>query len=197
MKKRILICISLVIIVLIGFFIVKPFEQEKEFYSPDTGNLLGTYLDKNTEKFLIGKWEVKELIGFTPIHADDDVLNYPYGQDIIGNEIIFDKSHFSTEGLIKYPEYQYEVNNPVYYISANYSNKDHSIIYFFKQYPDSPDIKESYVATMDDVVQILDVATNIPNDESRFLGPYEFYIINNERLVLPLDSAVFELKKVE
>lgn len=197
MKKRILIGIGLVIIIAIGFFIVNPVEQVKEYYSPDTGNLLGTYINKKTEKFLIGKWQVQELIGFTPIHKDDTELNYPQGQDVIGNEIIFDKNYFSTKGLVKYPKYQHEVNNPVYYINNVYSDSDHSITYFLKGYPNAHEIKESLAVTMDDEVQILNVATNIPDDDVRFASPSEFYIVNNERLIMDLNTAVFELKKVD
>lgn len=144
------------------------------------------YIDKDTQDFLFGEWEIDKLLGFAPIQTD--ITNYPNGQDVLNNKIIFKKEVFSSKNINKYSKYQVEIKDPNYYISYVFEKDDNL---FFPI--NSPiDARETLGISEDDLVASLDVT-----DTKNSYFPFGLYIVNNERLILDLDAALFELKKVK
>ena len=143
-----------------------------------------TQVDNETEKYLDGTWKVEKLLGFSKSH--NDASEYPTGQKFIGDEIIIKKDLFSSKGLTKYKDYQYELKKPVYEITATCYNSD-ALYRFYKT--DIPDLKDK------DVVKVVQV--NDPSTNTSIPVSITFFVINNERLILLSEATIFELKKVK
>ncbi|OMD64502.1 hypothetical protein BSK48_24790 [Paenibacillus odorifer] len=92
------------------------------------------------------------------------------GQNVIGDEIIINKDSFSSEGFEHYTVYQYELETPLYRV--------------YKM--DMPSL------SMNDEVKVLSIS-----DSSTGLAiPVSFLDVNNNRFILILEAAQFELKRV-
>ncbi|WP_310604389.1 hypothetical protein [Anaerosporobacter sp.] len=137
-------------------------------------------LDSETEKFIYGTWKVEKLLGFA--NSWNDASEYPTGQKIIDDEIIINKDFFSSIGLENYEPYQYELQNPIYNITAICYNKDS----FYRLYK----IDLSSLNINDEVRAI-----SVSSYSSGFSIPISFLVVNNDRLILMLEATVFELKK--
>lgn len=125
---------------------------------------------------LYGTWRVEKLLGFG-LHYGNGA-EYPVGQDIVGDEIILRRDVYSTKGLDKYEKYQQEVREPVYTVAAAFADTDE----FFRVYKtDLPVVKRG------DTVRAIQV-----NGAQGAL----YYLINNDTLVLDLESACFALTRV-
>jgi len=139
-------------------------------------------LDSETEKYFYGTWEVEKLLGFA--NSYNDASEYPTGQKFIGDEIIIKKDFFSSKGLKNYKDYQYELKNPFYEITATcYSSES-----FYRLYKiDIPDLN------INDVVK----AINIRDPSTKLSIPVSvsFFVVNNDRLILLSEATIFELKK--
>lgn len=143
-----------------------------------------THVDNETGKYLDGTWKVEKLLGFS--RSYNDASEYPTGQKFIGDEIIIKKDFFSTKGLTKYKDYQYELKKPVYEITETCSNSDS----FYRLYKtDIPDLKDK------DVVKVVQV--NDPSTKASIPVSITFFVVNNERLILLSEATIFELKKVK
>ena len=145
------------------------------------------YIDKETQKFLFGEWEFDKLLGFNPIQKD--IANYPYGQDVLKNKIIFQKNLFSSKGINKYPDYQVESTYPVYYIGYVFEKEDKDLFFPANS---QIDVRKILNIRKNDMVKMLEIT-----DSEESMIPFGLYIVNNERLILYLDSAIFELKKIK
>ena len=125
---------------------------------------------------IYGTWRVEKLLGFG-LHYGNGA-EYPVGPDIVGDEIVLRRDVYSTKGLDKVEKYQQEVREPVYTIAAAFADADE----FFRAYKvDLPDVKSG------DTVRVIEV-------EGAPIGGY--YLINNDTLVLDLESACFALTRV-
>lgn len=138
-------------------------------------------LDSETEKFFYGTWKVEKLLGFA--NSYNDASEYPTGQKIIDDEIVINKDLFSSKGLKNYSDYQYKLENPLYEITIICYNKDD----FYRNFKmDLPGIN------MDDEIKEIQVS-----DSSTGFGiPVSFLDVNNDRLILVLEAAEFELARV-
>lgn len=125
---------------------------------------------------IYGTWRVEKLLGFG-LHYGNGA-EYPVGPDIVGDEIVLRRDVYSTKGLDKVEKYQQEVREPVYTIAAAFADTDE----FFRVYKtDLPVVKSG------DTVRVIEV-------EGAPIGGY--YLINNDTLVLDLESACFALTRV-
>lgn len=138
-------------------------------------------LDETTAAFINGTWKVDKLLCFGT--SWNDASEYPTGQDVIGNEIIIRKEQFSSMDLGKYEVYQYNFADPTYEVRDRFENAG----YFWTTYKVSiPGVFE------DDVITVIGVYNN---SRSKLL-PGLLYAVNDERLLLGLEAAVFELTRV-
>lgn len=137
-------------------------------------------LSGDTAAFLNGTWKVEKLLCFG--FSYDNKSEYPTGQDVIGNEIVIHTDRFSSAGLVKYPRYQADVANPYYSDRVTYNGE-----MFRQEYRVAlPDVDAN------DQVTVIHVST----ERTKPNLPPVFYTVNNERLILMLDSAYFELTRV-
>ncbi|MBG9790542.1 hypothetical protein ABHN05_11395 [Brevibacillus laterosporus] len=140
-------------------------------------------LDSETEKYFYGTWKVEKLLGFA--NSYNDASEYPTGQKFIGDEIIIKKDFFSSKGLKNYSNYQYELKNPLYEITATCYNSDS----FYRLYKiDIPDLK------INDVVKAIDISD--PSTKLSIPVSVSFFVVNNDRLILLSEATIFELKKI-
>lgn len=139
--------------------------------------------DSETEKYFYGTWKVEKLLGFA--NSYNDASEYPIGQKFIGDEIIIKKDFFSSKGLKNYENYQHELINPLYEITATCYNSDS----FYRLYKiDIPDLN------INDVVKAINIS-----DPSTKLGipvGLSFFAVNDDRLILLSEATIFELKKI-
>jgi hypothetical protein len=140
-------------------------------------------LDSETEKYFYGTWKVEKLLGFA--NSYNDASEYPTGQKFIGDEIIIKKDFFSSKGLKNYKKYQYELENPLYEITAACYNSD-SFYRFYKI--DIPGIN------INDEVKAIDISD--PSTKMSIPVGLSFLAVNNERLILLSEATIFELKKI-
>lgn len=140
-------------------------------------------LDSETEKYLYGTWKVEKLLGFA--NSYNDASEYPTGQQFIGDEIIIKKDFFSSKGLKNYSNYQYELKDPLYEITATCYNSD-SFYRFYKI--DIPDLN------INDVVKAIDISN--PSTKMSIPVGLSFFVVNNDRLILLSEATIFELKKI-
>ncbi|MCV9951897.1 hypothetical protein [Paenibacillus sp. BT-177] len=140
-------------------------------------------LDSETEKYFYGNWKVEKLLGFA--NSYNDASEYPTGQKFIGDEIIIKKDFFSSKGLKNYSNYQYELKNPLYEITATCHNSDS----FYRLYKiDIPDLN------INDVVKAIDISD--PSTKLSIPVSVSFFVVNNDRLILLSEATIFELKKI-
>lgn len=139
--------------------------------------------DSETEKYFYGTWKVEKLLGFA--NSYNDASEYPTGQKFIGDELIIKKDLFSSKGIKNYSQYQTELRNPLYEITATCNNKDS----FYRSYKiDIPDLNKN------DVVKAIDVSN--PSTKMSIPVSLSFFVVNNERLILISEATIFELKKI-
>ncbi|MEK3796558.1 hypothetical protein MKX42_32960 [Paenibacillus sp. FSL R7-0204] len=149
----------------------------------DCFNAENINLDSETEQYFYGTWRVEKLLGFA--NSYNDASEYPTGQKFIGDEIIINKDFFSSKGLKNYSDYQYELKNPLYQITATCNNSDA----FYRLYKiDIPDLK------INDVLKVMDISD--PSTKLRIPVSVTFFVINNDRLILLSEATIFELKKI-
>lgn len=140
-------------------------------------------LDSETEKYFYGTWKVEKLLGFG--NSYNDASEYPTGQKFIGDEIIIKKDFFSSKGLKNYSNYQYELKNPLYQITATCYNS----LSFYRLYKmDIPDLN------INDVVKAIDISD--PSTKLSIPVSVSFLVVNNDRLILLSEATIFELKKI-
>ncbi|WP_438348011.1 hypothetical protein ACP8HI_20500 [Paenibacillus sp. FA6] len=140
-------------------------------------------LDSETEKYFYGTWKVEKLLGFASSY--NDASEYPTGQKFIGDEIIIKKDLFSSKGLKNYSDYQYELKNPLYEITATCYNSDS----FYRLYKiDIPDLN------INDVVKAIDISD--PSTKLSIPVSVSFFVVNNDRLILLSEATIFELEKI-
>lgn len=140
-------------------------------------------LDSETEKYFYGTWKVEKLLGFA--NSYNDASEYPTGQKFIGDEIIIKKDFFSSKGLKNYSDYQYELKNPIYQITAICDNSDS----FYRLYKiHIPDLD------INDAVKAVNVSD--PSTKMHIPVSVSFFVINNDRLILLSEATIFELKKI-
>ncbi|MHA0857248.1 hypothetical protein [Paenibacillus sp. CMAA1364] len=139
-------------------------------------------LDSETEKYFYGTWKVEKLLGFS--NSYNDASEHPTGQKFIGDEIIINKDFFSSKGLKKYKEYQYELKNPLYEITDTCYNSTS----FYRSYKiDIPDLN------INDVLKAIDISD--PSTKLSIPVSVSFFVVNNDRLILLSEATIFELKK--
>ncbi|NUU59955.1 hypothetical protein [Paenibacillus agri] len=142
-----------------------------------------TVLDSETEKYFYGTWKVEKHLGFA--NSYNDASEYPTGQKFIGDEIIIKKDFFSSKGLKNYNNYQYELKNPLYEITATCYNSDS----FYRLYKiDIPDLN------INDEVKAIIISD--PSTKMSIPVGLSFLAINNDRLILLSEATIFELKKI-
>lgn len=142
-----------------------------------------TSLDSETEKYFYGTWKVEKLLGFA--NSYNDASEYPTGQKFIGDEILIKKDFFSSKGLKNYSNYQYELKNPSYEITATCYNSDS----FYRLYKiDIPGLN------INDVVKAIDISD--PSTKISIPVSVSFFVVNNDRLILLSEATIFQLKKI-
>jgi len=142
-----------------------------------------TSLNSETEKYYYGTWKVEKHLGFA--NSYNDASEYPTGQKFIGDEIIIGKDFFSSKGLKNYKKYQYELQNPLYQITATCYNSDS----FYRLYKiDIPDLN------INDEVKAINISD--PLTKMGIPVSLSFLVVNNDRLILLSEATIFELKKV-
>ncbi|GIP58259.1 hypothetical protein MKX50_01390 [Paenibacillus sp. FSL W8-0186] len=140
-------------------------------------------LDSETEKYFYGTWKVEKLLGFA--NSYNDASEYPTGKKFIGDELIIKKDFFSSKGLKNYTDYQHELKNPLYEITATCYNSDS----FYRLYKiDIPDLN------ITDVVKAIDISD--PSTKLSIPVSVSFFVVNNDRLILLSEATIFELKKI-
>ncbi|MBY0205863.1 MULTISPECIES: hypothetical protein [Paenibacillus] len=160
-----------------------PSKQVTTQQNSDYCSVERTSLDSETEIYFYGTWKVEKLLGFA--NSYNEASEYPTGQKFIGDEILVKKDLFSSKGIKNYSQYQTELRNPVYEITATCNNKDS----FYRSYKiDIPDLNEN------DVVKAIDVSN--PSTKMSIPVSLSFFVVNNERLILLSEATIFELKKI-
>lgn len=195
MKKILLVCIILMLVSACGNVEMtsspntssEPKPQTDESIIPTNTSEYCTVdrisLDSETEEYFYGTWKVEKLLGFA--NSYNDASEYPTGQKFIGDEIIINKDFFSSKGLEKYSNYQYELKNPLYEITATCYNSDS----FYRLYKiDIPDLN------INNVVKAIEIS----NSSTKMSIPVglSFFVVNNDRLILLSEATIFELKKI-
>lgn len=195
MKKILLVCIMLMLVSACGNVEIKsnintssePKPQTDESIIPTNTSEYCTVdrinLDSETEEYFYGTWKVEKLLGFA--NSYNDASEYPTGQKFIGDEIIINNDFFSSKGLKNYSNYQYELKNPLYEITATCYNSD-SFYRFYKI--DIPDLN------INDVVKAIDISN--PSTKMGIPVGLSFLVVNNDRLILLSEVTIFELKKI-
>ncbi|WP_249899993.1 hypothetical protein [Paenibacillus sp. PK3_47] len=140
-------------------------------------------LDSETEKYFYGTWKVEKHLGFA--NSYNDASEYPTGQNFIGDNIIIEKDFFSSKGLKKYKNYQYELKDPLYRISAACYNSTS----FYRLYKiDIPDLN------INDEVKAIVIRD--PSTKMGIPAGLSFFVVNHDRLILLSEATIFELKKI-
>ncbi len=140
-------------------------------------------LSDDTKEFIMGKWKVSELAGFS-IHTNDDA-EYPTGPDIIGKEITISENLFSTMDFTGYEKFQYEYNKPVYTNDAVFYDE---LSFFNYNYLELPNIKSN------DIIKSISVSS----DGTPYSSTVSFLSIYNNRLIMCLGGGVaYELTPVK
>jgi hypothetical protein len=140
-------------------------------------------LDTETENFVYGAWQVEKLLGFA--NSWNDASEYPTGQKVIGDKIIIKKNSFDSKGLKNYNEYQYRTKDPLYKIETICYNSTS----FYRLWKiDLPGLN------INDEVKSLVVYTASKKHGDSI--PVNFFVVNNDKLILHLEATCFELKKV-
>ncbi|WP_160037191.1 hypothetical protein [Paenibacillus sp. An7] len=195
MKKTILACIMIMLISACGNVETtsnpntssEPKSETEESIIPKNTSEYCTVerisLDSETEKYFYGIWKVEKLLGFAKSY--NDASEYPTGQKFIGDKIIIKKDLFSSKGLKKYSNYQYELKNPLYEITATCYNSDS----FYRLY--KIDISD---LNINDAVQTIDISD--PSTKLSIPVSVSFFVVNNDRLILLSEAAIFELEKI-
>jgi hypothetical protein len=137
--------------------------------------------DRETAEFFYGTWKVDKLLGFA--NSYNDASEYPTGQQVIGDEIMINEHVFSSKGLQQYDVYQYGLENPQYNIQNVCYNQD---AFYRLTKMDMPSLN------INDQVKLIGVA----DSATGFGIPMSFMSINENRLILILEAAQFELKRV-
>ncbi len=137
--------------------------------------------DRETAEFFYGTWKVERLLGFA--NSYNDASEYPTGQQVIGDELMINEHFFSSKGLQQYDVYQYELENPLYKIESACYNAD---AFYRLTKIDMPSLN------FNDQVKLIGVS----DSATGFAIPMSFMSINENRLVLMLEAAQFELKRV-
>lgn len=194
MRKTLLVCIMIMLMLASAFGNVETTsnpnasieptpETEESLIPKNTSNCTvdRISLDSETEEYFYGTWKVEKLLGFA--NSYNDASEYPTGQKFIGGEIITKEDLFSSKGLEKYINYQYELKNPIYEITTTCYNSD-SFYRFYKI--DIPDLN------INDVVKVI----NISDPFIKLRIPLSFFDVNNDRLILLSEATIFELKKI-
>lgn len=137
-------------------------------------------IDDQSRDVIYGEWKVAEFLAY-PIHYTDGAEG---GEDVIGSTIIIKDDLFSTVNLTNYPEFQYELKNPIYSIKSICYNSEE----FYKFYKiDTEDLKLNY---SDDFIEIEATTENVKMTTVRVC------VVNNNRVLLSLGGGgVFELEK--
>ncbi|MFC3747112.1 hypothetical protein [Paenibacillus sp. GCM10012306] len=197
MKKTLLVCIMIMLMLATACGNVettsnpntssepKP-ETEESIIPKNTSDCLNAELinlDSETEKYFYGTWKVEKHLGFA--NSYNDASEYPTGQKFIGDEIIIKKDFFSSKGLKNYSNYQYELKNPLYEITATCYNSDS----FYRLYKiDIPDLN------INDEVKAIIISD--PSTKMSIPVGLSFLAVNNDRLILLSEATIFELKKI-
>lgn len=137
--------------------------------------------DRETAAFFYGTWKVDKLLGFA--NSYNDASEYPTGQQVIGDELMMNERFFSSKGLQQYDVYQYELENPLYKIESVCYNAD--AFYRLTKF-DMPSLN------FNDQVKLIGVSDSATGAAI----PMSFMSINENRLILILEAAQFELKRV-
>jgi hypothetical protein len=140
-----------------------------------------TEWNRETADFFYGTWKVDKLLGFA--NSYNDASEYPTGQRVIGDELIINEDFFSSKGLQQYDVYQYGLENPQYNIQNVCYNQD---AFYRLTKMDMPSLN------INDQVKLIGVA----DSATGFGIPMSFMSINENRLILILEAAQFELKRV-
>lgn len=158
--------------------------NHKDFEGATLISSLKSPLDKVLEQFLFGTWKIEKLLGFNYIY--NDASEYPKGQKIIGDDITITKNLFSSEGITNYKWYQHSIKKPKNFINTIYSNAN-----VFLLYSKVNRLEGNLGLKPDDRIR----AITITNDKNHSYN-FNFFIVNNERLILQLEETYFELKKI-
>jgi|GEM_PF-881384 len=141
-------------------------------------------IDSETENFVYGTWQVEKLLGFA--NSWNDASEYPTGQKVIGDEIIIKKNLFDSRGFENYNGYQYITRDPLYEIETICYNADS----FYRLWKiDLPGLNSN-----DEVKSLV---VYLVSKEHGLSIPVNFFVVNNERLIMTLEATCFELKKVD
>ena len=141
----------------------------------------GMEWDRETAEFFYGTWKVVKLLGFA--NSYNDASEYPTGQQVIGDELMINEHFFSSKGLQQYDVYQYELENPLYKIESACYNAD---AFYRLTKIDMPSLN------FNDQVKLIGVS----DSATGVAIPMSFMSINENRLILMLEAAQFELKRV-
>ncbi|MBO5797829.1 MAG: hypothetical protein J6R77_05735, partial [Clostridia bacterium] len=136
-------------------------------------------LSEETAAFLYGTWEVKGPAIFGTSWKEDS--DTPTGPDIVGKHIVMRADRFSTDALEGYPAYQVSVDAPTYTVAEIFYDTDE----FFRVWKvDLPEVQ------WHDMIRVIKVEGTGPQD-------FLFLSVNNQRLFFLMESAFFELTRVE
>lgn len=136
--------------------------------------------DRETAGFFYGTWKVERLLGFA--NSYNDASEYPTGQQVIGDKLVINEHFFSSKGLQRYDVYQYELENPLYQIENVCYNED---AFYRLTKMDMPSLNSHDRVKL---IGVFDSATGVSL-------PVSFMSINENRLILILEAAQFELKR--
>lgn len=187
------ILITSLMVFLIIIVLVLPNKEIKKKFDTDSNYLIKNEISNVEAEFLYGTWNIEKLIGFTDIQSSR--CNYPYGQDIIDNILIIEECIFSSMDLT-YDSgvYQRKIKNP-YYIITNTNEEINNMgsYWYFGMNP-----QEIGIDLEVDILKVIEIEENTSLYGSVSGGmPGELIIVNYERLIYYVDSAYFELKKLE
>jgi hypothetical protein len=187
MKQKNILKTLFILFFLIIFIILFYFQ-----YSTKTANIrISNEASKTTSSInpsLFGTWKIQKLLGFTPIQNEKS--NYPTGQNVIGDNILLTEEVFSSMDIKKYPEYQIEIKAPLYLIGYNYQNDPN----LFFPNNSSTDARKLLNISSTDSVNLLEITDT---KKTNIFSPFGLFVINNNRIILLLDSSIYELKKVK
>lgn len=139
---------------------------------------------EETMRFITGDWKVETFLGFQAITKDD--IEWPDGEKIIGRIVSISNTYYSSEDFgAEYKEYGVQIPNAQFNLLEDFSGED--FFYYFRMKPEDTKI----VST--DRVQVIQA---VSSGQGESAAGCMLVAVNNNRLLISLNSDLFELSKV-
>lgn len=140
--------------------------------------------NEETMRFITGDWKVESFLGFQGITKDD--IEWPDGEKIIGKKVSISKNYYSSADFgIEYKKYGAEILDAQFILLEDFSGED--FFNYFRMKPADTKIVPA------DRVQVIQA---VSGDQDESIAGCMLVAVNNNRLLISLNSDLFELSKV-